>query len=126
MAAMIAATQTTLPRMMFIPKVWAGFFLNRKAPYQAFKTMEALMVTLPIQAQRDKALPLMDWTKVGCVREGPGAAKRRVSQLEIPWETPDLLVDRRLILWATRRLTPYRSPVPVAPIAAGLPVGMVP
>eukprot|EP00978_Attheya_sp_CCMP212_P040302 scaffold218473_cov46-Attheya_sp.AAC.1 len=76
--------------------------------------MEALMATLPIQAQRNKALPLIEWTKAVCVREGPGAAERRVSQLEIPWETPDL-VDRRLILWATRRLAPYRSPVPVAP-----------
>jgi hypothetical protein len=125
MAATNAATQTTLPRLMFVPKVWAGFFLDRKTPYQAFKTMEALMATLPIQAQRDNALPLIEWTKAVCVREGPGAAERRVSQLEIPWETPDL-VDRRLILWATRRLAPYRSQVPVAPIAAGLPVGMVP
>eukprot|EP00978_Attheya_sp_CCMP212_P001599 scaffold3275_cov62-Attheya_sp.AAC.1 len=35
MAATNAATQTTLPRMMFIPKVWAGYFLDRKTPYQA-------------------------------------------------------------------------------------------
>eukprot|EP00978_Attheya_sp_CCMP212_P032198 scaffold124355_cov34-Attheya_sp.AAC.1 len=84
MAATNAATQTTLPRMMFVPKVWAGYFLDRKTPYQAFKTMEALMATLPIQAQRNKALPLIEWTKAVCVREGPGAAERRVSQLEIP------------------------------------------
>jgi hypothetical protein len=114
MAAPNNANQTTLPRIMFIPKVWAGFFLDRKTPYEAFKVMEALMATLPVQEQRDRALPLMEWTKAICVRAGVGALQRRASVMEVPWETPDL-VDRRLIMWATKRLAPYRSPVPVAP-----------
>eukprot|EP00978_Attheya_sp_CCMP212_P025814 scaffold83843_cov33-Attheya_sp.AAC.1 len=34
--------------------------------------------------------------------------------MEVPWETP-ALADRRLIIWASRRLGPFRSPMPVAP-----------
>ena len=105
------ATQTALPRMMFLPKAWAGYFLDRKTPYQAFKVMEALMATLPIQAQRDKALPLMEWAKAVCIREGGGVVERKASQTEIPWETPDL-VDQRLVLWATRQLAPYSTGLP--------------
>jgi hypothetical protein len=120
------ATQTTLPKLMFIPKVWAGFFLDRKTPYKAFKMMELLMGTLPIQAQRDKALLLLEWTKVICVRAGGGAVQRRSSVMEVPWETPSL-VDRHLIMWATRRLAPFRAPVPVAPAAMpGLIPGGIP
>eukprot|EP00978_Attheya_sp_CCMP212_P044114 scaffold300879_cov29-Attheya_sp.AAC.1 len=54
-------TQSSLPRMMFVPKAWAGYFLDRKTPYEAFKMMELFMETLPVHAQRDKALPLMEW-----------------------------------------------------------------
>jgi hypothetical protein len=123
----VGATRSALPRMMFISKAWAVYFLDRKTPYQAFKAMEALMATLPIQAQRDKALPLMEWAKAVCIREGGGVDERRASQSEVPWETPDL-VDRRLILWATRQLAPYRAPVPVVPAAVmqGFQMGAVP
>jgi hypothetical protein len=126
MAAPNNATQTMLPRIIFVPKAWAVYFLDRKTPYQAFKCMESLMATLPVQAQRDNALPLLEWTKAVCVRAGAGALARRSSQMEVPWGTPDL-VDRRLVLWATRQLAPFRAPVPVAPVAAGLPpLGAVP
>eukprot|EP00978_Attheya_sp_CCMP212_P015317 scaffold39519_cov59-Attheya_sp.AAC.1 len=79
------------------------------------------MATLSVQSQKDKALPLLEWTKAVCVREGAGALARRSSQMEVPWGTPDL-VDRQLVLWATSQLAPFRAPVPaVAPVAAGLP-----
>eukprot|EP00978_Attheya_sp_CCMP212_P027654 scaffold93166_cov58-Attheya_sp.AAC.3 len=74
-------TQSSLPQMMFVLKAWAGYFLDRKMPYdEAFKMMELLMGTLPVQAHRDKALPLMEWAWAVCVREGSGVAKRRASQ----------------------------------------------
>jgi hypothetical protein len=127
MAVPAGATQSALPRMMFVPKAWAAYFLDRKTPYQAFKLMESLMATLPVQAQRDKALPLMEWARAVCIREGGGIAERKASQSEIPWETPQL-VDRRLVLWATRQLAPYRAPMPVVPAAVmqGFQMGAVP
>eukprot|EP00978_Attheya_sp_CCMP212_P026578 scaffold87667_cov49-Attheya_sp.AAC.1 len=63
--------------------------------------MGLLMGTLPVHAQRDKALPLMEWVRAVCVREGAGVVERRASQMEVPWETP-ALADRRLIFWASR------------------------
>jgi hypothetical protein len=119
------AAQTTLPRMMFIPKVWACFFLDRKTPYEAFKVMESLMATLPVQDQRDKALPLIEWTKANCVHAGAVAVQRRSTVMEVLWETPDL-EDHHLIMWATRRLAPYRAPVPAAQavVPVMLPAGV--
>jgi hypothetical protein len=41
------ATQMTLPRMMFLLKAWAPYFLNQKTLYQqGFKFIKALMATL--------------------------------------------------------------------------------
>eukprot|EP00978_Attheya_sp_CCMP212_P030052 scaffold109172_cov60-Attheya_sp.AAC.1 len=36
MAAPNNATQSMLPRIIFVPKAWAAYFLDRKTPYQAF------------------------------------------------------------------------------------------
>jgi hypothetical protein len=121
MPAPAGAAASVLARIMFIPKAWAGFFLDRKTPYQAFKMMELLMATLPEQQQRDKVLPLMEWCRAACVRAGQGAGPRRKSQLQVPWDTPDL-AERRLVIWATKKLAPYRSEIPgAAMLAAGLP-----
>jgi hypothetical protein len=115
------ASASVLARLMFIPKAWAGYFLDRKTPYQAYKMMELLMATLPEQQQRDKALPLMEWCMAACIRAGAGVGPRRKSQLQVPWNTPEL-AERRLVLWATKKLAPYRSGVP----AAAMPVAGVP
>jgi len=121
MSAPNGAAESVLARIMFVPKAWAMYFMDRKTPFQAFKMMEQLTATLPEQQQRDKALPLLEWCKAACVRAGAGATARRNSQLHVPWETPDL-AERRLVIWAKKQLAPYRSEIPiaVAPVA-GMP-----
>eukprot|EP00978_Attheya_sp_CCMP212_P042714 scaffold265129_cov52-Attheya_sp.AAC.2 len=116
------AAELVLAQLMFVPKAWAVYFMDRKTPFQAFKMMEQLMATLPEQQQRDKALPLLEWCKAACIRAGAGVASRKNSQLYVPWETPDL-AERRLVIWAKKQLAPYRSEIPsaVAPVA-GLPI----
>jgi hypothetical protein len=111
MPAPAGAAESVLARIMFLPKAWAGCFLDRKTPYQAFKLMELLLATLPEQQQRDKALPLLEWCKAACVRAGAGAGPRKQSQLQVPWDTPDL-AERRLVIWATKQLAPFRLEVP--------------
>eukprot|EP00978_Attheya_sp_CCMP212_P008884 scaffold20899_cov40-Attheya_sp.AAC.1 len=116
------AAESVLARLMFVPRVWAVYFMDRKTPFQAFKMMEQLTATLPEQQQRDKALTLVEWCKAACIRAGAGVASRKNSQLYVPWKTPDL-AERRLVIWAKKQLAPYRSEIPsaVAPVA-GLPI----
>eukprot|EP00978_Attheya_sp_CCMP212_P005779 scaffold12890_cov52-Attheya_sp.AAC.2 len=55
----------------------------------------------------------------------PGRSESPSSEV-LESDAPDQ-VDRRLVLWATRQLAPFRAPVLVAPVAAGLPpLGAVP
>eukprot|EP00978_Attheya_sp_CCMP212_P002926 scaffold6034_cov50-Attheya_sp.AAC.4 len=95
-------------------KGMGGVLLGQEDAVRGIQDDGLLMGTLPVQAQRDKALPLMEWVRAVCVREETGVAERRASQMEVLWETP-ALADRRLIIWASRRLGPFRSPMPVAP-----------
>jgi hypothetical protein len=56
--------------------VWAPYFMDFKAPFEALKMGKALIATLEDVAQRTQAAPLLDWLRVTCIRLGPNAGDR--------------------------------------------------
>eukprot|EP00978_Attheya_sp_CCMP212_P022354 scaffold66651_cov24-Attheya_sp.AAC.1 len=87
--------QAALARLAYLPKAWVPYFLDRKAPWDAYDTKTLLMEGLSSDAQRAQAEPLLEWTAAAaCVRLGGNGADRRTSALNSKWETPLLLIGR--------------------------------
>ena len=63
---------------------------------------------------------MLNWFGAACVRAGNGNVQRTRSSLAIEWGS--VLPDRSLLRWATKRLAPFRLPLPIQnPYPHGLP-----
>jgi hypothetical protein len=100
--------EVSVPRLQYLPKAWAPYFMAAGPPENALKVARTLVNQLPI-GQQDDAAPLLNWCKAACVREGNGNVQNKRSQLDVKWETPATATDRRVVKWASRILQPFRS-----------------
>lgn len=126
MPLMPEAPEAILTPLALLPTAWATYFLDSKSPMDAFRMMERLVATLDTEEQKLRAESLVQWCAAACVRSGPGANQRRLSQLNVEWGSP-AAPDRRLSLWAKRLISPFRiaptpapgaNPAPVPPLNA--------
>lgn len=123
------------PTMLFCPVIllptpWVPYFLDTKSPLAAWELMTQLVGALPTEVQRDQAEYFVEWCAAACIRSGNGALQRRISALNVAWESPTA-IDRKVMSWAKRRLEPFRimpatnerqaaNPVDPATLLAGL------
>lgn len=105
------AVAAALPHLMYIPKAWAMYFMDRKSPKAAHGQMQALMATLETADQADDMEGLSLWCRAACLRVGNQASERRTGQMAVAWTTP-ALADRKFTQWSHRRLSPFRLMVP--------------
>ena len=112
-----------IPRMVALPTPWVPYFMAPMSPMRAWETITELIATLNTDVMRDSAEYLSSWCAAACIRNGPGVNQRRLSQLDIPFESPTA-PDRKITAWAKRRIAQFISAdplaAPVAPVA-GLP-----
>jgi hypothetical protein len=122
--AATAANTTRLSRLCPIPHAWATYFLDSKSPFEAWSTGTSLVATLGTADQRDRALPLLNWLRATCVKQGLAAGDRRFSCMDVSWAA--LAPDARVVRWAAGRLTPYKKAVVVPVGLPGTGLGMTP
>ena len=114
-------TKKSFPKLLFMPNHWAPYCMAAQTPYQAFSTWQTLLATMSVQTDRDDmGIPILNWFGAACVRAGNGNVQRTRSSLAIEWGS--VLPDRSLLRWATKRLAPFRLPLPIQqPYPHGLP-----
>jgi hypothetical protein len=61
--------EVSVPRLQYLPKAWAPYFMAAGPPENALKVARTLVTQLPID-QQDTTAPLLNWCKAACVREG--------------------------------------------------------
>eukprot|EP00978_Attheya_sp_CCMP212_P041008 scaffold229945_cov61-Attheya_sp.AAC.1 len=82
MSASANVAQSSLARLAYFPKAWVPYFLDRKAPWDAYDTMKMLMEGLNSDAQeRVQAEPLLEWVAATCVHLGGNGMDRCPSDL---------------------------------------------
>jgi hypothetical protein len=114
-------TEKSFPKLLFMPNNWAPYFMAAQTPYQAFCKWQTLLAAMSVQADRDDVgLPILNWFGAACVRARNGNVQHTRSSLAIEWGS--VLPDRSLLRWATKRLAPFRLPLPLQqPYPYGLP-----
>jgi hypothetical protein len=82
--AIEAQTAVILPRLMFVPKAWAIYFMHGLSPYAAYKMGKALVEQLPAMFRPHLEL-FVKWLAITCTRVGLAGENPR-SQLQSDWE----------------------------------------
>ena len=110
-----------VPRLQYVPRAWAPYFLAAMTPEKAMRQMRQLINALTSEEQRATVTPLERWCAAACTRAGPIGTQRGRSRIHISWATPTPALDRTLARWGARKMAPYRKVTP--PAAAAMPMG---
>ena len=114
-----------LPRLQYVPRAWAPYFMKAMTPEEAMRVMRHLINALTTDTQRYHARVLERWCAAACTRAGSVGAARARSKLHIQWASPATALDRSLSRWGARKMAPYvgiAAVVPPAVLAAAPPV----
>jgi hypothetical protein len=118
-----AGRTVNVPRLQYIPRGWAPYFIGGMSPESAMRIIRQLITGLT-ERQREIAMPLERWCAAACSRAGIVGAQRAKSKVYMAWASPASAMDRALGRWASRKLAPYTT-VSVPPVlAAAIPAGV--
>ena len=115
-----------VPRLQYLPRAWAPYFLSAMTPEKAMRLTRTLISVLTTEAQRTIAAPIERWCAAACTRLGPIGPQRLKSKIHVQWASPALAMDRTLGRWGARKMAPYTKSVPPAVVAAPLRVAAGP
>lgn len=108
-----------VPKLQYIPRAWAPYFLGGTTPEQAMRLIRQLTRDLPTEQQKGVAAPLERWCAASCVRSGIVGNLRMRSKNYIAWVSPAGALDRALTRWSTRKMAPYIT-VAAPPLMAAM------
>ena len=114
-----------VPRLQYLPRAWAPYFMAAMTPEQAMRLMRQLINGLTTEVQRETVTVLERWCAAACTRSGPIGTPRARIKLHISWASPALAMDRSLSRWGARKMAPFTKVLaPVVPAAAALGVAV--
>lgn len=109
-----------VPRIQYLPRAWAPYFLEAMTPEKAMRLVRTLIAGLTYD-QRTQVASLERWCAAACTRSGPIGAQRNKCKVHVAWASPSMSLDRTLARWGARKLAPYRK----VAVAAAAPLGLV-
>jgi hypothetical protein len=101
----LGGVDMNLSNLCPIPLAWAPYFMDFKTPHEALQMGRVLLGTLTTVADRNWAVPFIDWLRATCVRKGAAAATRNISVLNQGFEPT--APDARVITRMQGKLAPY-------------------
>jgi hypothetical protein len=96
--------EVSVPKICFVPKAWAPYFLAPLSPYLAVQTFSFLLQTIPPNLHSSFDF-LGTWLSIVCTHITAGAE----SMLKSNWQNPP--AERRMISWMQRH-TLYVNDMP--------------
>ena len=119
-----AGRTVDVPRLQYLPRAWAPYFLEAMTPEKAMRLTRTLISGLATFAQRATVTSLERWCAAACTRSGPIGAQRNKCKVHVSWASPGMSLDRTLSRWGARKMAPYRKlMVPPAGLVAA-PMGV--
>ena len=95
-----AGLTVNIPRLQYIPRGWAPYFIGGMSPESAMRLIRQLITGLT-ESQREIAMPLERWCAAACSRIGSiVGAQRAKSTVYMAWASPASSMDRALGRWA--------------------------
>jgi hypothetical protein len=110
-----AGRRVKVAKLQYIHRAWAPYFFGGTTPEQVMRLTQQLTQALVTESQKEVAAPLERWCAVSCVCSGIVGNLHMRSKNSIAWVLPAGVLDRTLVRWSARKMSPY---VTVAPMMA--------